>query len=155
MRRVLLATVFVGCMCGCNFSDNGAYVHAEREQRKKLTEPVIEALEKYKEINSRYPDRLDQLSLTVPDLASDTDHLGKTGKVENAKPLQYAVKEDGYELRFSFSHPRPALTAANTTYFLYVSQDKKWYLAFGDFGSTLPPAFPKRENQTLKDKPVE
>jgi len=161
MRRVFLAcaTVFVGCGCLCggchNYSDNAAFVNAEREHRKKLTEPVIEALEKYKDIHGRYPDRLESLAVQLPDLTSNTDHLGKTGKVEKAKPLQFAVMGDGYEMRFSFSHIRPALTGSDTSYFLYVSQDKKWYLAFGESGSTLPPVFPERKSPIPKDGPKE
>ena len=165
MRGVLLAcvTVFVACGCLCggcpnhNYPDNGTYVHAERENRKKLTEPVIEALEKYKDVNGRYPDRLEALVAAgqlpaVPDLASNTDHLGKTGDVEKAQPLRYAVVGDGYELQFSFSHIRPALTASDTSYFLYVSQEKKWYLTFGESGGP-PPVFHERKTHKPRRSP--
>jgi hypothetical protein len=160
MRRVLLAfaTVFIGCGCMCggfvcpnhNYKNNLEYVHAEREHRKKLTEPVIAALEKYKDMNGRYPDQLEALEIPLPDLTSTTDHLGKTGNVKEAKSLQYAVKGDGYEMRFSFTHIRPAWMGADVSHLLYISEDKKWYLGYADTGTRLPPVFPKRESPSPK-----
>jgi hypothetical protein len=119
-----------------NYKDNMEYVQAERAHRLKLAEPTVEALEGYAKGKGRYPDRLEDLVTarllpSVPDLASNTDHLGRTGNVENAQPLQYVRAEDGYELRFSFGHIRPGLTAADSTHFLYSSRNKKWYTGYG------------------------
>jgi hypothetical protein len=163
MRRVLAClTVLVGtgCLCGgCarpnhDYQDNFEYLRVERDHRQKLAQSVVDALEVHKQATGRYPNRLDDLVgagllPALPDLASNTDHLGKTGNVQKAQPLQYVVVDEGYELRFSFGHFRPALTAADSSHFLYVSRDKKWYLEYG-FPPRRPGTAPPRTEPPAK-----
>lgn len=157
MRRVLFIcfTILVGtgCLCGgcrCpkhDYTDYPEYLRAESEHRKKMAQPVVEALEAYKQTTGQYPRRLDDLVTAgllpaIPDLATNIDHHGRTANLDNAQPLLYSVVDDSYELRFSYGHIPTALTGANSTHFLYVSSEKKWYSEAG-----FPP---RRQPQTTR-----
>lgn len=170
MRQVLRAclTAFVGVLagtgclcggCGCpkhDYKDYVDYLRAETDHRKKMAQPVVEALESHKQTTGRYPSRLEDLVVVgllpaIPDLSTNTDHHGRTRNLKNAQPLQYTVVDDVYELRFSYGHIPTALTGADSTHFLYVSQDKKWYSNSGSPARRGWIASPKKDPPETKD----
>ena len=81
-----------GCMCPSSngYPDWGKYRAAELADRKGKVQPVIDALERYKQDHGKYPARLDDLTTgrlleAMPDLASNLDHTGAAGRVRGAR----------------------------------------------------------------------
>jgi len=106
-----------GCMCPSSngYPDWGKYRAAELADRKGKVQPVIDALERYKQDNGKYPARLDDLITgrlleAMPDLASNLDHTGAAGRIEKATALRYSPAEQDYRLRFDFSYTEQAWT---------------------------------------------
>ena len=147
MRRVLFGFLSVllccGCLCsGCacpssyGYKDWQEYRQKELADRTKKTQPVIDALEKYKSARGNYPQTLEELVTagllaTIPDLASNLDHQGKAGRVEKAGPLRYEVGDDDYRLRFSFSYTEQAGTSMKDWRLEYKPGHQGWQPLYG------------------------
>jgi hypothetical protein len=69
---------------------------AKAEEGTRLCEPVIQALEAYRQRRTGYPERLEGL---VP------DHLQSLPAAVGDRPIEYALTGSSYRLRFRYAGP--------------------------------------------------
>ncbi|MBM3981993.1 MAG: hypothetical protein FJ304_17310 [Planctomycetes bacterium] len=151
MRRTLLVcvTVLVGCGCTCTgclgCKDVGEYRRNEHKARQEKVKPVIDALEKYKVAHGKYPQKLDELVSAglidaIPDLADNTDHQGRPGRIKDAQRLGYLTDSEGgeYYLGFRFVFAEREILLPSEFAWQYNSKRKSWEPG----GRSLPPLVP-------------
>lgn len=120
MRSRVIYLSLVLLLTGCD-----AEVDSTLDTGERIVQPVVDALESYRNRNQIYPDSLD--ALTSAGVLNKVPELPEVQGTHDVSQLTYSLSPDGsfYLLRFAYDFPQGLGPPAIITRY-YVSDERKW-----------------------------
>ncbi|MEM7807401.1 MAG: hypothetical protein AAF561_04760 [Planctomycetota bacterium] len=122
---IFLGVVLGGAALFFGFG-SGALARDLTEEAKPHLEPLIDALDEYRDLNGHYPSTLEELGSTG--LLFEIPKIPQSNKaVTQSGPLYWTRKDgDSFTLSFSYHVSGQGFGIGDTTYSDYRSESKEW-----------------------------